>query len=506
MADRILIDPLTRIEGHLAIKVEVESNRIINAFSMGEMFRGFEVILQGRDPLDAQQITQRICGVCPISHGTASILAQDQAYGIKPPRNGRLLRNLILGANYLQSHILHFYHLSALDFIDITAIVKYQGKDPDMCDLKGWVQSQLDSNTMYPAAPFLPRYDFEGAYIQDTELNLGAIQHYLEALEARKLAHQMAAVFCGKIPHAPALVPGGITEKVTAEKIATYRSLLKKVLTFVNSSYLPDIVAIASVSPEHFKTGKGCGNFLAYGVFPESSNQDSTLLPSGVLMNGQLNSFSPERISEDVSYAKFSSQSGLHPARGETTPNPHKSGAYSWIKAPRYSGSVVEVGPLARMLVAYHSGKNQKVKPLIDSVLNQLTLKPEDLVSTLGRHAARALESKIIAERCAEWIEAVVPGESAFQDFDIPESSRGMGLTEAPRGALGHWLEIQDYKISRYQCVVPTTWNCSPRDDRGNPGPVEQALIGTPVVDSKNPIEATRVVRSFDPCLACAVH
>lgn len=503
MANTVLIDPITRIEGHLAVRVEVENARVSEAFVSGEMFRGFEMILRGRDPLDAQQITQRICGVCPISHGIASITAQDDAYGIRPTNNGRLVRNLILAANYIQSHIIHFYHLSALDFVDIAAVTSYRGNDPLMQGLKSWVQAQLASDALYPAAPFLPRY--ETTYIEDVELNHIAIRHYLEALDMRAMAQQAAAIFCGKIPHAATLVPGGVTEQVTAHKIAAFRSKLKKLQRFINECYIPDILAVAGALPGYFKIGKGCGNFLAYGVFPESSSSNARLLPGGALLGGRLESLNRGRIAEDVRYSMFSSPSGLAPASGETVPNPDKSGAYTWLKAPRYGGEVMEVGPLSRMLIAYHKGEARAMS-LIDATLGQLNAKPDVLDSVLGRHAARGLETKLVADRAAEWLEELAPGEPAFQDFAIPQAAQGVGLTEAPRGALGHWITIQGGKIGNYQCVVPTTWNCSPRDDRGTPGAVEQALVGTPVADAGNPIEAARVVRSFDPCIACAVH
>ena len=504
MSTTVTIDPITRIEGHLAIRIEIESDRVVNAFSSGEMFRGFEVILKGRDPLDAQQITQRICGVCPVSHGTASILAQDAAYGVVPPKNGRLIRNLIQGANFMQSHILHFYHLAALDFVDITAITRYKGKDPALQGLKAWVQSQLSSNVIYPAPPFLPRYS--GKYIENTELNILGIKHYLDALDMRRLTHKLGAVFGGKLPHAATLVPGGVTEKVTAHKIAACKSMIQKLQAFIDNSYLTDVAEVAAAFPEYFSIGKGCGNLLTYGVFPESADNSKKLLSSGVVLKGNLTSFDAARITEDVGYSLYSSSSGLHPSQGQTVPQPHKNGAYSWIKAPRYNGTVAEVGPFATIMVAYLGGENPVVRDLVDGLLARLGGRPQDLYSVLGRHAARAIQCKVVADRCAEWVEELTPGQPAFEDFSIPETGQGMGLTEAPRGALGHWLEIRNHKISRYQCVVPTTWNCSPRDDRNNPGPVEQALIGTPIADSSNPIEATRVVRSFDPCIACAVH
>lgn len=504
MSQKIDIDPITRIEGHLAISLEVDAGKVTDARSSGEMFRGFEMILKGRDPLDAQQITQRICGVCPISHGTASILAQDMAYGIRPPENGRLARNIILAANYIQSHLVHFYQLSALDFVDITAITAYTGNDPMLKALKGWVKSQISSKTIFPAAPFLPRYD--STYIRSKELNILAIRHYLEAIEMRALAQKMGAVFGAKLPHSTTLVPGGVTEKITARKIATCRDILKKLSTFIEKAYIPDVTEVASHFPEYFSSGRGCGNFLAYGVFAESDSTQDTLFPSGVLIKGKPADFDPGMIYEDVKYSLYSSASGLKPMQGETKPAPEKEEAYSWLKAPRYNASVMEVGPLARVLVAYHRKNNRDLNALVDKLLKRFNAGPEALISTLGRHAARALEAKIIADRCAQWIEQLTPDKPTFTDFTIPESGKGIGLTEAPRGALGHWISIKGHKIENYQCVVPTTWNCSPRDDKNVPGPVEQALIGTKIKDRKNPIEATRIVRSFDPCIACAVH
>lgn len=496
----IKIDPITRIEGHLAVRVEVESNRITKAYSSGEMFRGFEILLKGRDPLDAQQITQRICGVCPVSHGTASVLAQDQAYGLSVPDNGRLLRNLILAADYIHSHILHFYHLCALDFVDIGAVTAYKGKEPSLVKVKEWVLSQVKSEKVYPAAPFLPRY--ESAYLRNAEANFVAIKNYVEGLEMRRLAHEMGAIFAGKMPHAASLVPGGMTEQVTSTKIAAYAGILDQLRTFIDNAYLPDVLAVAQSFPDYFAIGKGCGNFMSYGVFPEGSGQ---WFPSGVLMAGQLSPLDPSKIAEEVGSSRFSSATGLHPKNGETVPSPSKSGAYSWIKSPRYGGEPMEVGALARVLVAYHAGMPEIKKP-VDELLGALKAPPTALVSVMGRHAARAIECKLIAERCVQWLDALRPDKPSFTDFKIPDAGSGAGLTEAPRGALGHWITVKGGRIENYQCVVPTTWNCSPRDDRGQCGPVEQALVGTPVADAKNPIEASRVVRSFDPCIACAVH
>jgi ferredoxin hydrogenase large subunit/hydrogenase large subunit len=467
------------------------------------MFRGFESILRGRHPLDAQHITQRICGVCPISHGVASILAQDAAYGIQPPENGRLVRNLILGANFIQSHLIHFYHLSALDFVDIEAVTQYRGRDTQLAALRDWITAELDSGVLYPVAPFLPRY--AGGYVEDAKLNTTAVKHYVEAFAMRALAHKAAALFCGKIPHAATLMPGGVTEQVTVTKIAAYAANMKRLRAFIDTCYLPDVLAVARALPQYFSLGKGPENYLAYGVFRESAEGGAKLFPSGAIVGGVPSPFEAGRIAEDVKRSLFSSASGLDPARGETVPEPGKGGAYSWIKAPRYDGHAMEVGPLARVLVAYESG-NAVVKEQVDGLLAKLGGGLELLNSVWGRHAARVIECKILADRCVKWAEQLKPGEPAFADFDVPESGKGVGLTEAPRGALGHWLTIQNRRIANYQCVVPTTWNCSPRDDKDVPGPIEQALVGTPIADPDNPIEAARVVRAFDPCIACAVH
>jgi Ni,Fe-hydrogenase I large subunit len=503
MATHVKISPVTRIEGHLAIDLKVESNQVVQAFSSGEMFRGLEVLLKGRDPLDAHQIVQRICGVCPVSHGTASIYAQDQAYNVTIPSNGRLLRNLILGANYIQSHILHFYHLTALDYVDVTAITGYQGSDPDLQGVRDWVQNELKAGVVAPAAPFLPRY--EGKYLESAELNVQALKHYLEALEMRKLAHQMCAIFAGKMPHPASLIPGGVTQKPTAQKIAAYAGILQRLQMFIDHTYLPDVIEVAKAFKDYFKIGKGYDNFLSFGVFPESGNNDGHYLPAGILLDGKPGPFDAAAITEDVKYSRYSSVSGAHPKQGETSADPRKADAYSWIKAPRYQKQPMEVGPLARMLVAYHQGQ-ASCKSLIDGALQQLGATPADLNSVMGRHAARALECKIVADRCGHWLDQLTPDKPGYNEFEIPASGSGMGLTEAPRGALGHWITIEKGKIGSYQCIVPTTWNCSPRDDRGIASPVEKALEGTPIAKEDNPIEAARVVRSFDPCIACAVH
>lgn len=504
MAKKVIVDPITRIEGHLKIEVEVENGKVKDAKSSGEMFRGWEIILKGRDPRDAQMITQRICGVCPSAHAQASTLCLDDAFGIHPPDNGRLIRNLIFGADYIQSHILHFYHLAALDYVDITAILNYKGNDPGLNNVKAWAKSEVESGRPTAVAPFLPR--LKGDYITDTEINIAAIDHYLKALDIRKKAQEMLCIWGGRMPHEIAIMPGGVCERPTVDKIASYLYRLKELQAFIDNVYIPDVIAVAKAYPQYWDIGKGCGNLLAYGVFEEDNQGAKKYISPGAYIDGKVQPFDPQKISEYVKYSRYSSKSGLHPSMGETVPQPDKKKAYSWVKSPRYEDKVCEVGPLARMAVNHLQDSNPTTSRLVSDTLNKLNLPVTALFSVLGRHAARALETKVVADKCAEWVMQLDPSKPVHTKFEITDQSTGMGLTEGPRGALGHWITIKDKKIDSYQAVVPTTWNASPRDDKNQLGPIEQALIGTPVADPDNPVEPLRVVRSFDPCLACAIH
>jgi hydrogenase large subunit len=461
MPTTVKIDPVTRIEGHLAIEVTIDTvsgtQQVTDAKSNGTMFRGFEAILQGRDPLDAPLFSQRICGVCPISHGMAGALNLESAFGITAPNNGRIIRNLVLGANYIQSHILHFYHLAALDYIDTTGILDI--------------------------SPFGPRYATPDMIKGNTAATL--VGHYVKALEMRRKAHQMGAILGGRMPTSPVLVPGGATEVPTAQQITDFRTLLTELRSFINNTLLPDVLAVAQTFPQYYNVGKGCGNLLAYGVFDLDSAGSTKLLKRGRYTNGQSLTVNPADITESVKYSKYSSASGLNPSAGATTTNATKSGAYSWIKAPRYLNLVHEVGALARMWVNgdYTRG-----------------------ISALDRIAARAYETKKVADAMDGWLNQIQLGGAVYQYGATPASATGIGLTEAPRGALGHWITISGGTIGRYQIITPTNWNASPRDDNNQPGPIEQALTGTPVADLKHPMEVLRVIHSFDPCLSCAVH
>ncbi len=501
----ITIDPVTRIEGHLKIETVVEQGEVKDARSSGTLFRGFELILRGRDPRDASQLTQRICGVCPQTHATASVLCLDSAFGLadKITDNGRIIRNLLLGANYLQSHILHFYHLAALDYVDVTKVAGYEGNNPALNSIKGFIaRGEL--------GPFVPRY--EGDYRLPDEVDRDATAHYVAALDVRRKAHELLALFGGKMPHNCTTVAGGVTEHPTVDKMTSFLWRLNEIRDFIDTVYIPDVVAVAEAYGDYFEIGSGCGNLLAYGVFDLDGTQPDYLSRKRLLRSGtvstdlKLGSVDARKVAEYVQHSWYSSSTpGRYPGDGETVPQAGKDGAYSWLKSPRYDGKVYEVGPLARMVINYVGG-DSAVKELVDPLLFRFEAGPEALFSVLGRHAARALECKYVADSMADWILQLRPGEPVYTEYALPEEGSGMGLVCGPRGALGHWIQIKAHKIANYQCVVPTTWNASPRDDQGRPGPIEQALIGTRVRDEGNPFEIVRIVRSFDPCVACAVH
>jgi len=472
------IDPVTRIEGHMGIEILVDNDVVKEAKSAGTLFRGFEIILKGRDPRDASRFTQRVCGVCPASHAKASAMCLDDAFGLtgKLPHNARIIRNLILSSNFLQSHILHFYHLAALDYVDAKKAVG------EIC-------------------PFTPRY--EGDYrLQDTA-NQEAVNHYIQALDIRRKTHEMLTIFGGKMPHNVGIVAGGVTEKPTEDKIASFLWRLNEIRNFIDNAYLPDVIAVAKTYSDYFQIGKGCGNLLTYGGFELAKD---TLFKSGVCDGLKLGDLNPDDITEDVKHSWYAdSTTGKKPSEGETSPEPSKKSGYSFLKSPRYRGKVYELGPLAHMVIGYL--KNEPgVNVLVDKVLTEFDAGPEALFSVLGRHAARALECKVVADAMADWVLELKPGEPVYANYEIPEESQGAGLTDAPRGSLGHWISIKNKKIERYQIITPTAWNGSPKDDQGQPGPIEQAIIGTKIKDKDNPFEVVRIVRAFDPCLACSVH
>ncbi|MCX7857715.1 MAG: nickel-dependent hydrogenase large subunit [Deltaproteobacteria bacterium] len=502
---RIVIDPLTRIEGHLKVEVEVEKGIVTQARSSGMLFRGLEIILKGRDPRDAQMITQRVCGVCPTPHAMASALNLDAAFGIddKIPDNGRIMRNLIVGAAELSDHILHFYHLSALDYVDVAKIRDYQGDDQDLISIKNFIKRG-------ELGPFVPRY--EGDYRLPDKVNEAAISHYVKALHMRRKGQEMGAIFGGKMPHNVGILPGGVASTPTVDSITNFLWRLKEIKEFVDNVYIPDVIAVAKVYSDYFEIGKGCGKLLSFGVYDIDGKEKDLMKRARFHASGRTSlnldyeEVDPQKIREYVKYSYYEdSSSGKHPKDGVTAPFVGKQGAYSWLKSPRYDGMVYEVGPLARMMVNYVKG-NKKVKALMDSALSEIGMKIENMFSTMGRHLARALETKLLAEAMEEWVLSLKVGEPCYVPYEIPEESEGIGLVDAARGALCHAIRIKGKRIDNYQVITPSTWNVSPKDDKDQPGPLEQALIGTRIKDEKNPFELVRIVRSFDPCLACSIH
>jgi hydrogenase large subunit len=502
---KIVIDPVSRIEGHLKVEAVVDDGEVKEAKSAGMLFRGLELIMRGRDPRDAQRITQRVCGVCPTSHSIAATLNLDSAFGIadKIPDNGRIIRNLILGAAHIADHILHFYHLVALDYVDVAKLAKYEGNNPALNSIKDFIaRGEL--------GPFVPRY--EGDYRLPDNVNEQAIAHYVAAFDMRRKGQEMLSIFGGKMPHNMGIIPGGVASVPAVDNMTSFLWRLKELQEFIDNVYLPDVLAVAQVYSDYLEIGCGCGKLLAYGSY-ELDGKETDLTkrkrlfkPGTTSTDLKFGDFRPDKIAEEVKHSWYAdSISGKHPSRGDVIPDEEKSGAYSWLKSPRYDGMVFEVGPLARIMVNYVGG-NTMVKDLVDSTLSQVNLKPAAMFSTMGRHLARVLETKLVADSMVDWILQLKPGEPAYVSYELPEEAMGMGLVGAARGALGHWIEIKEGKIANYQIITPSTWNISPRDDKNQPGPLEQAIIGTKIKDEANPFEIVRIVRSFDPCLACSVH
>jgi len=548
---RIVVDPITRIEGHLRIEAEIEGGFIKDAWSSATMFRGIEKILRGRDPRDAWFWTQRFCGVCTTVHSIASIRAVEDALKIKIPPNAQLIRNIIMGIQNVQDHVIHFYHLHALDWVDITSGLK---ADPTKtaalaASISDWPNNSAtyfkgvqDKVAAFVASgrlgPFANAYWGHPAYKLPPEANLMATAHYLEALEWQKDVIKIHAILGSKNPHPQSFLVGGMSipidpdsqNALNADKLYEIKRLLKKAQQFVEKVYIPDLLAIASFYKEWAGIGGGVGNYLSYGEFPDANG--NLWFPSGALLNKDLSNVIPVdqgKIAEYVDHSWFENSAGagkgLHPFEGETEVNytgpkpPYKNldtdAKYSFVKSPRYEEKSMEVGPLARILVAYASG-HKETKAAVDMVLGKLGVGAPALFSTLGRTAARGIDALLIAQQTPKWLDELI-GNISKGDYRIhnnenwdpstwPVEAKGYGFHEAPRGALGHWIRIKDQKILNYQAVVPSTWNASPRDAKGQRGAYEAALVGTPVADQNKPLEILRTIHSFDPCLACAVH
>lgn len=450
----LVLDPITRLEGHLKINVTLDSNNNVTAAqASGGLYRDFENMLLNRVPKDAAFLTQRICGLCPVSHAIASSKAIEQAASFTPTLQALLLRNLIQGANFISSNILHFYHLALMDYV--------QG--PQM-------------------HPWTPGYSQDYRFNSTDNQNL--VDNYITALSIRRQAHEMGAIFGGKLPHVANVVPGGVTAIPSSTDISNFTNYLSTITSFITNTYQADVNKLASTYSDYYTVGTGYGNLIAYGVF-DTNTTGSKLFQAGTVTNGIVGSFSQTNIKEYVGHSWYSSPSGVNPASETTTPNYGKSGAYTWLKAPRYNGQPYEAGSIARTWVSgdYTHG-----------------------VSAMDRHMARYIETAKIASNLSTWINQIVTGTSGYTNIGTPTSGSGVGLTEAPRGALGHWVSVSSSKISKYQIITPTCWNASPMDDSGNVGPIEKALIGTHVADTTQPVELLRIVHSFDPCTGCSVH
>lgn len=529
----VVVDPLTRIEGHLRIEVEVENGKIKDARSCGTLFRGLENILKGRDPRDAQHITQRTCGVCTYTHALCSTRALEDAMKVNLPANATYIRNLVLGAQFLHDHLVHFYHLHALDFVDVTSALQADpakaaqlassisprpAKTEDFKAVQDKLKAFVASGQL---GPFTNAYFLGGheAYYLTPEENLVATAHYLEALRVQVKTARAMAAFGAKNPHPQFLVAGGVTcyESLTPARIKEYTDLYKETRDFVEQVYIPDLLMVASKYKDWAQFG-GTHNFMTFGEFPAPGGErqlDSRWLKPGIIYKRDLSSvkkFEPEKIAEHVRHSWFKGDKALPPYDGVTEPQFTKMGdtdRYSWLKAPRYDENVVETGPLAQVLVSYAQG-HETIKPLVDHVLKALNVGPDALYSTLGRTAARGIETLAIAKQIDAWLKSyqdnIVKDQQIVEDLQIPQEARGVGFVNAPRGGLSHWLRIEGGKIGNFQLVVPTTWNLGPRDAKDALGPAEQALIGTPVADPKRPVEILRTIHSFDPCIACAVH
>ena len=526
----VVIDPLTRIEGHLRIEVEVKDGRVSEARSVGTLYRGLETILVGRDPRDVQHFTQRTCGVCTYTHALASTRALEDAIKVEIPKNATYIRNLVLGMQYLHDHIVHFYHLHALDFVDVTSALQADpvkaakicsSVSPRPASADGFKAVQAKLKAFVESGqlgPFTNAYFLGGhpAYYLDPEANLIATAHYLEALRLQKAARAMA-VFGAKNPHTQFLVAGGVTcyESLTPERIAEFEGLYKEVNDFVNQVYIPDLLLVGGAYKDWTKIG-GTANFMTFGEFPgDERNLESRWFKPGVVFDRKLEAlpFDPSKIEEHVRHSWYAGDAVHKPFQGVTEPKFTFMGdkdRYSWMKAPRYDGRAVETGPLAQVLVAYLKG-NAEVVPVVDSVLQTLSLTPGDLFSTLGRTAARGIETAVIAKKTGEMLqeykENVASGDKKIvENCEVPDKGEGAGFVNAPRGGLSHWLVIENKKVANFQLVVPSTWNFGPRCSKGIPSAVEEALVNTPIADPKRPVEILRTVHSFDPCIACAVH
>lgn len=532
---KVVVDPVTRLEGHLRMEVEVENGKIKDAWSCMTLFRGLELILNGRDPQDAQHITQRACGVCTYTHALASVRCVEDAVGVTPPEAARHIRNMVLATHIMHDHIVHFYQLNALDYVNVAnsinadpkkaseianSISSRKTKPADFEAVQKRIKKFIDTGQL---GPFTNAYFLGGhpAYRLTPELDLIATAHYIEALHIQTKVARACAVFGAKHPHPQFTVIGGVTcyESLSPERIKEYTGLVQEAVEFVNNCYIPDVMAIGAQYKDVFEYG-GTENYVCGPEYlSDPADLNSGLIKGGVIYNKNIGAkpeaFSTDAITEHVRHSWYEGADAPHPYKGKTEPkftDLHGDERYTWGKAPRYADKAAETGPLATVLTQYAAG-NKPFVETVDLVLKTLGVGPEVLFSTLGRTAARAIETAVIANQIGDMtakLNEIIKKAGGKPDlvakWEMPKQAQGVGVANVSRGMLSHFINIEDHVIGNYQMVVPTTWSLSPRCGKGILGPVEEALIGTPIEDASRPVEILRTIHSYDPCIACAVH
>ncbi|MEN8005901.1 MAG: nickel-dependent hydrogenase large subunit [Candidatus Krumholzibacteriota bacterium] len=550
MSKRIVVDPVTRIEGHLRIDVEVDGGKVTKAWSSGQMWRGIENILIGRDPREAWLFTQRFCGVCTTVHAIASVRAVENAVGVEVPLNAQLIRNLVLAAHAMHDHIVHFFHLSALDWVDVVSALEADPKATAKLaqSLSPWPRNSVQELTAVKdklagfvargqLGPFANGYWGHKAMKLPPEVNLLGVHHYLQALDYQRKANQVVAILGGKTPNIQNLAVGGVANAINLDNQSTInmttlfniKNLLDEMTDFVKNVYLTDVCAIGAMYPDWLGYGSGVVNYLAVPDLPTDAAGTQFDLPGGTIMDGDLGTYKAitnfedkyfaDNVAEGIAHSWYAGDWERHPYEEETVPNYtdfQEDGKYSWIKSPRFLGEVMQVGPLAQVLVGAAGGHEPTARwlkwatDLAGSVAG-IPIKVEMLHSTLGRHLARAVRTAVICEKAQEhWkllVDNIASGDTdTFNEPVFSGLQMGFGFHEAPRGTLSHFVVIENGKIKNYQAVVPSTWNAGPRDGQNRPGPYEASLVGNPIADPERPLEVLRTIHSFDPCIACAVH
>ena len=551
MTTRITIDPVTRIEGHLRVDCELTDGKVSNAWASGQMWRGIELILKGRDPREAWLFTQRICGVCTTVHAIASVRSVENALKMEIPLNAQYIRNILIAAHAIQDHIVHFYHLSALDWVDVTSALKADPKKTASLaqGISSWhlnsvqelTQTQNKLKSFVGSGQlgiFANGYWGHPAMKLTPEVNLLACTHYLQALEVQRRANMIIAILGAKTPHIQNLAVGGVANPInndspsalSMERLYYVKTLIDELGDFINNVYLPDVCAIGAHYSDWTAYGAGVMNYLCVPEYPLDTKGTSFDLPGGYIPNGDISQFRPIKgfqdeyfikgVNESIKHSWYDGEWDRHPWKEETEPHYtdfQDNGKYSWVKAPTFNGSPAQVGPLANVLCLYAAGHaptkkyTDKALSLISSLAGT-TVGIDALHSTIGRHAARAVRAAVLYETLQnQWnllINNIGTGDTkTFNQPEFPKGEiRGVGMHEAPRGVLSHWIVIDDKKIKNYQAVVPSTWNSSPRNSKDQPGPYEASLMGTPVAVPEKPLEVLRTIHSFDPCLACAIH